>query len=93
MMPHFQRSGARAKTAENSATVPADLFTELRTLRKKLADERSIPPYMIFGDRTLKEMCQYFPKDKDELSKIFGVGAQKLAQFGAAFLEVIRNYQ
>jgi len=51
-----------------------------------------VPPYVIFGDRTLFEMCHHLPKNKDELSEIFGVGSRKLDQFGNAFLEVIAPY-
>ncbi|MDP3770173.1 MAG: DNA helicase RecQ [Candidatus Sungbacteria bacterium] len=93
VIPRTPRSSKREKTVDMSTTVSPDLFEELRKLRKKLANERNIPPYMIFGDRTLKEMCQYFPKNRQELSEVFGVGSQKLEQFGDVFLEVIRNYK
>lgn len=93
IMPRTERSRRQEKSADISTAIPMDIFEQLRILRKKLADERNIPPYMIFGDRTLKEMCQYLPKDKDEFSEIFGVGSQKLDQFGAVFLDVIRNYK
>ncbi len=75
-------------------STPTDfyLFEKLRVLRSKLAEERNVPPYIIFGDRTLKEMSQRVPKDVSELSQIFGVGSQKLEWFGDAFLEVIRGY-
>ena len=68
------------------------LFEALRGLRKKLAEEHNVPPYVIFGDRSLHEMCQHLPKNKDDLSQIFGVGSTKLTQFGDAFLEVIGEY-
>lgn len=68
------------------------LFEELRSLRKQFAAELNVPPYVIFGDRTLQEMCHHLPKNQDELSKIFGVGSRKLDQFGNAFLEVIAPY-
>lgn len=68
------------------------LFEELRSLRKQFAAQLNVPPYVIFGDRTLQEMCRHLPKNQDELSEIFGVGSRKLDQFGNAFLEVIAPY-
>jgi len=77
-----------------SSTAPVNpfLFDELKALRKKFAEELNVPPYIIFGDRTLQEMCQYLPKNNEELSDIFGVGSRKLDQFGNAFLQVIAPY-
>ncbi len=69
------------------------LFQELRALRKKLAEARNIPPFMIFSDKSLIEMTEYLPQDKESFSKIFGVGAQKLEDFGRDFMEVIRRYE
>lgn len=82
------------KYVELDDSTPTDfyLFEKLRALRTKLAEERNVPPYIIFGDRTLKEMSQRVPKDATELSQIFGVGSQKLEWFGDVFLEVIRGY-
>lgn len=77
---------------DDSTPVDFYLFEKLRTLRTKLAEQRNVPPYVIFGDRTLKEMSQRVPKDASELSHIFGVGSQKLEWFGDMFLEVIREY-
>ena len=66
------------------------LYEKLRTLRKKLADERGVPAYVVFSDRTLKEMAARRPTSDAELLDVNGVGPQKLERYGDAFLEVIR---
>ena len=68
-----------------------NLFQSLRTLRKRLADEQHLPPYVIFSDATLAEMAAYRPLDSEELLRINGVGNQKLGRYGAVFLETIRQ--
>ena len=68
------------------------LFQRLRQLRKQLADAQSVPPYVIFGDSTLKLMTQMKPKNKQEFSKLAGVGSHKLNQYGDKFIAVIQDY-
>jgi len=68
------------------------LFQKLRVLRKQLADKRDVPPFIIFGDRSLHEMACYFPKNNEEFLKINGVGQRKLEEFGELFLTVINDY-
>lgn len=65
------------------------LFEKLRILRKTLAEERGVPPFVIFGDTTLQEMAAYYPQTKENLGRVTGVGTTKLAQFGPAFLRAI----
>ena len=68
------------------------LFQKLRQLRKQLADAQSVPPYVIFGDSTLRLMTQMKPKTKDEFGKLAGVGSHKLKQYGDKFIAVIKDY-
>ncbi len=68
------------------------LFALLRAKRKELADEASVPPYVIFPDRTLLEMAAYFPQSSERLLDISGVGQVKARQYGEAFLTLIRDY-
>jgi ATP-dependent DNA helicase RecQ len=68
------------------------LFQSLRALRKRLADEQRVPPYVIFSDATLVEMAAFHPTEPEALLRINGVGAQKLGRYGSAFLEAIREY-
>jgi len=67
------------------------LYERLRDLRKKLADERNVPAYVVFSDRTLREMAARKPTTDDELLEVNGVGPQKLERYGDAFLAVIRS--
>ena len=69
-----------------------DLFEKLRVLRKKIADKNNVPPFMIFSDVSLQEMAHYFPVDKNNFSKIEGVGSKKLESFSELFLDVINNH-
>jgi len=62
------------------------LFGKLRELRKQLADERGVPPYIVFSDVSLRQMARFYPATDRELSRISGVGDRKLREFGAVFL-------
>ena len=67
------------------------LFDALRLLRKELADEAKVPPYVIFGDATLIQMAAARPRTDEELLRIGGVGQRKLEKYGRAFLELIEE--
>ncbi len=68
------------------------LFEELRALRKRLADSRGIAAYLIFGDRSLREMASSYPQSPASFRRIYGVGAEKDKAFGAIFLQTISTY-
>ncbi|MBI5383766.1 MAG: DNA helicase RecQ [Verrucomicrobia bacterium] len=68
------------------------LFERLRELRKRLADERGVPPYIIFSDVSLRQMARFYPQGTMDFSRISGVGAQKLREFSAAFLAEIADH-
>ncbi|HYT66533.1 MAG TPA: DNA helicase RecQ [Vicinamibacterales bacterium] len=72
--------------------VDHDLFDRLRTVRLRLARERGVPPYVIFHDTTLRELARLRPSSVDELSGVYGIGARKAQQLGAAFVDEIRAY-
>ena len=65
------------------------LFESLRGLRRRLADERGVPPYIIFSDVTLRQMARDYPADERELTRISGIGEKKRSEFGAIFLAEI----
>ncbi len=67
------------------------LFQALRALRKRLADEAGMPPYIIFNDASLRDMAQRQPTTLEEFSSIAGVGQAKLARYGDQFVELIRT--
>jgi len=69
-----------------------DLFEELRRLRKRVADERGVPPFVIFADTTLRDMARCLPQDDRSFLSITGVGEQKLKWFGPLFTKVIQDY-
>ena len=68
------------------------LFDQLRDLRFRLAQARNVPPYMVFGDRSLQEMACYLPHSRKSFSEISGVGRAKLKEFANDFLPVITDY-
>ena len=67
------------------------LWEALRECRRELAEEQGVPPYVIFHDSTLVEMCSVVPKTLEDFSKLSGVGERKLMKYGEAFLAAIRN--
>jgi len=70
------------------------LFGKLRQLRKQLADERGVPPYIIFSDVSLRQIARNYPQDEKSFSRISGVGEKKLREFGALFMaEVTAHLQ
>ncbi len=67
------------------------LWEALRTLRRKLAEEHSVPPYVIFPDATLLEMLRSQPQSLADMARVSGVGARKLERYGQAFLDVLTD--
>ena len=68
------------------------LFQQLRSLVKKVAKEKQLPPYVIFQDPSLAEMATIYPSNEQELSQVVGVGMGKVKKFGAPFLATIKRY-
>jgi ATP-dependent DNA helicase RecQ len=68
------------------------LFERLRGLRRRLADERGVPPYIIFSDVTLRQMAREYPSSERELSRINGVGEKKRIEFGEKFLAEVAEH-
>ena len=69
------------------------LFDLLRALRKELADEQSVPPYVVFSDRSLREMAAMKPQNEEEMLVVNGVGNVKLSRYGKPFLDLIMRYR
>ena len=78
--------------ARDTPDYDSGLFEQLRALRRRIASEKALPPYMVFGDATLQQMAYYIPQSEESLSRISGVGAVKLQQYGDDFLAVICEY-
>ena len=85
-----KRSYARP---EELLTGDEKLFEALRSVRSGLARSRGVPPYVIFSDRTLHDMCAKRPASLAELREVSGVGTQKLERYGQAFLKAIQDYE
>jgi ATP-dependent DNA helicase RecQ len=88
------RRERESRRAHNQAANPVGdpLFEALRELRRDLAAEAQLPPYVIFHDATLREMAAMRPSSRAELGAISGVGARKLEAYGDSFLAVIRRH-
>jgi len=78
---------------EDTPQVPLnnDLFQQLVQLRKQLAVMEKVPPYLVFHDKTLREMADTTPKNIQEMGNISGVGQAKLDKYGSVFLEAIHG--
>ncbi|HSI66322.1 MAG TPA: DNA helicase RecQ [Planococcus sp. (in: firmicutes)] len=69
------------------------LFEELRKIRKTLADGAGVPPFVIFSDKTLQDMCSRRPHNEEEFLEVNGVGSNKLEKYGEYFLEAIHSFE
>ncbi|MEM0938825.1 MAG: DNA helicase RecQ [Bacteroidota bacterium] len=76
----------------NSAAYDRVLFGMLKALRKDVAHQEDIPPYVIFSDPSMEEMATVYPTSMDDLKQIVGVGESKARKFGQPFLELIEDY-
>ncbi|QHA87092.1 ATP-dependent DNA helicase RecQ [Serratia rhizosphaerae] len=93
-VPRIQSLKARGGAAQKSygGNYDRKLFAKLRKLRKSIADEENIPPYVVFNDSTLLEMAEQMPIRASELLSVNGVGQRKLERFGAPFMAMIRDH-
>lgn len=76
----------------NSAPLDVELMNLLKDLRKTIAKQKNVPPFVVFQDPSLEEMCSNYPITIDELKQISGVGNGKATKFGAAFIALIKKY-
>jgi ATP-dependent DNA helicase RecQ len=92
--PRLKTTTAKKPAKRRAGDLDYDkgLFDALRALRKRLADQEGVPPFVVFGDASLAEMAAYHPADEEDLLRINGVGKHKLGHYGADFLGVIRSY-
>jgi ATP-dependent DNA helicase RecQ len=88
-LPKAKRSAVRR---EGDIACDEILFERLRTLRKKLADERRVPAYIVFGDTTLRALARHYPSSVAAMEGIPGMGERKRAEFGEIFAQEIAGY-
>jgi ATP-dependent DNA helicase RecQ len=86
------KGGVLRQREGEAETFDPDLFETLGKKRKELADQANLPPYAIFHDRTLREMATYYPRTRESLSAIYGIGTRKLEKYADVFLEIIREH-
>lgn len=70
-----------------------ELFEQLRTLRRELAEQQGVPPFVIFSDKTLHDMCAIMPDSLTEMMEVKGIGESKLEKYGEQFLDVIQEFE
>jgi ATP-dependent DNA helicase RecQ len=85
---HAGRRPSKAEAASWEG-VDRDLFEALREVRQKLAEARGVPPYLVFGDATLRELARVRPSSLEKLPGIYGIGEAKFRDFGQAFFEAL----
>lgn len=90
----YVETGKKRKKAAQLAglnELGAALFEKLRSVRTELAAEKSVPPYIICSDKTLKDMCAKLPRDKEQLADVYGMGEQKIQNYGEAFVTAVNS--
>ncbi len=80
------------ESLQQSGAVDTQLLSMIKDLRKKIAKQKNLPPFVIFQDPSLEEMCTHYPVSLDELKQIHGVGSGKALKFGMPFTELIKKY-
>lgn len=91
-VPRIQNIKPRQTARSYGGNYDKKLFAKLRKLRKSIADEENIPPFVVFNDATLIEMAEQCPVRANDLLLINGVGERKLERFGDAFMALIREH-
>lgn len=92
---HYETEGEEEESDRvpvNSAAFDKVLFGMLKALRKDVAHQEDIPPYVIFSDPSMEEMATLYPTSMDDLKQIVGVGESKAKKFGQPFLDLIEEY-
>jgi len=77
---------------QGTGALDTHLLSLLKELRKKIAKQKSVPPFVVFQDPSLEEMCTHYPITMEELRQISGVGSGKAMKFGTPFIELIKKY-
>ena len=92
-MAKEERADTRGRRIRSdNGAYDAGLYNELAALRRAIADQRGIPAFMIFGNRTLQDMARKMPRTPAEFSRVSGVGRAKLEDLGEPFLDCINSY-
>lgn len=88
-----ERKVLRRQSEEPKAVIKDDpLFEHLRKLRKQIAEQESVPPFVVFSDKTLRDMCEKKPTNDEAFLDVSGVGQNKLEKYGEMFISAIREF-
>lgn len=90
--PETTKKAPKKRSKDALTSAGYDLFEELRRLRFDIAREEAVPPYIIFSDKTLIDMCVKLPKNKEQMLAVSGVGENKLKKYGEGFIDAIRRF-
>jgi len=86
-------SKAKKKKVDYFDDYEVETFDRFRALRKEIATNNKVPPYVVFSDKTLKELSNVMPSNKSEMLEVHGIGAVKFERYGHAFLELIKEIE
>lgn len=91
---YIQTGNTKKKSVQMTDLTPIgqELFEELRKCRMKLAEANSVPPFIICSDKTLKDMCAKCPADRESMAAVYGMGVQKIENYGTEFTEIIAEF-
>ncbi len=92
VVPRQKAVTTGAQLAQSWEGIDRGLFEHLRGVRRAIAEQRGVPPFVIFGDRTLREMARLRPSSPEALLGVFGVGHRKQADLGQAFIDALVSY-
>jgi ATP-dependent DNA helicase RecQ len=84
-----RRAKPRPRTTALPEDVDSELYERLRALRREIAEEHGVPPYVVFSDKTLRELASHRPTSREEMLEIHGIGEVKFERYGEAFLELL----
>ena len=87
-----RRDRGRTSGSDDTKPYDADLFRELSALRKRIADQQGVPTFVVFSDRSLREMARQVPLTRHDFAQISGVGEAKLREFSGPFIGTIKSY-
>ncbi len=90
--PEYQSKKSNRKKTDSLTKAGYDLFEVLRQLRLSIAREEGLPPYIVFSDKTLIDMCSKVPSDKQTMLNVSGVGEAKYEKYGERFINAIKDF-
>jgi len=85
-MPRTAPAAPEKRSRGGEIACDEALLEQLRRLRKRLADEKNLPAYIVFSDVALRQMARFYPASDEDFTRISGVGDKKLQEYGVAFL-------